>query len=197
MNTTKILTIVFGVIALGLGYYLYASINTSIEESNRIARMEARIIEQLQMIREAELAYEAVNRQYTSDWDKLLAFVDTGRFYITSRKETVIQLDYGADSTHVAIDTLGTVPVKDSIFSKSKWPRFNLATLPYVPGVDPPTKFEIWADRIDKSGVKVNAIEVVNPRPVNPERDPDSEYNTKKPLRFGSRTSVTTAGNWE
>lgn len=197
MSTTKILTIVFGVVALGLAFYLYYSIDSSIEEGKRIARLEGRIIEQLQMIREAELAYEAVNGQYTSDWDKLLAFVDTGSFYITSRKETVITLDYGADSTHVEIDTLGEVAVRDSLFTENKWPRFNLATLPYVPHVEPPTKFNIWADQIEKSGVRVNAIEVYNPKPINPERDEESEYNSKKPLRFGSKTSVTTAGNWE
>lgn len=197
MSKTKILTIVFGIVAVGLAYFLYYSINSSIEESQRITRMEARIIEQLKMIREAQLSYLAVNGQYTSDWDKLLAFVDSGRFYITERTETVITLDYGADSTYVEIDTLGTVSVKDSVFKKSVWPRFNLSTLAYVPGVEPPTKFEMWADKIDKSGVKVNAVEVRNPKPINPARDEESEYNTKKPLRFGSKTSVTTAGNWE
>lgn len=197
MSTTKILTIVFGVVALGLAFYLYYSIDSSIEEGKRIARLEARIIEQLKMIRDAEIAYEAVYGQYTSDWNKLLAFVDTGSFYITSRKETVYTLAYGADSTSVEIDTLGMVAVMDSLFTPAKWPKFNLATLPYVPGVEPPTKFNIWADKIEKSGVKVNAIEVVNPKPINPARDEESEYNSKKPLRFGSRTSITTAGNWE
>ncbi len=197
MNNTKILTIVFGIVAAGLAYYLYYSINSSIEETERIARHEARIIEQLKMIREAELAFQSVNGRYTSDWDKLLAFVDTGRFFITERTETIVTLDYGADSLYVEIDTLGTVPVKDSIFKASNYPRFDLATLPYVPGIKPPVKFEIWADKIEKSGVKVDVIEVYNPKPVNPKRDEESEYNTKKPLRFGSRTSVTTAGNWE
>ena len=197
MTKTKIFTYVFGIIAVVLAFYLYNSIDSSIEESRRIERMEARIIEQLKMIREAELAYEAVNGQYTSDWDKLLAFVDSGKFYLTEKTEYVITLDYGADSTYIEVDTLGTVPVRDSIFTEEKWPRFKLATLPYVPGVEPPTKFNIWADKIEKSGVMVNAVEVVNPSPINPERDEESEYNTKKPLRFGSRTSVTTAGNWE
>ena len=197
MTKTKIFTIVFGIVALCLSFFLYYSINTSIEESQRIAKMEARIIEQLKMIREAELSYLAVNGRYTSDWDKLLAFVDSGKFYLTEKTEYVITLDYGADSTYVEIDTLGTVSVKDSIFKKSTWPRFNLSTLPYVPGVEPPTKFDIWADKIEKSGVSVNAIEVKNPKPINPIRDEESEYNTRKPLRFGSKTSVTTAGNWE
>jgi len=197
MSKTKIFTIVFGLVAAVLAYFLYDSIMSSIAESKRIEKMEARVIEQLKMIREAELAFLAVNGQYTSDWDKLMSFVDTGRFYITEKTEFVKTLDYGADSTWIEIDTLGTVSVKDSVFKKSVWPKFNLSTLSYVPGVEPPTKFDIWADKIDKSGVKVNAIEVKNPSPVNPARDEENEYNTQKPLRFGSRTSVTTAGNWE
>lgn len=196
MSKTQIFTIVFGLVAVGLAWVLYDSIASSIEESDRIAKGEKRIIEQLKMIREAELAYASVNGQYTSDWDKLLNFVDSGRFFITKRTETVITLEYGADSTHIQIDTLGTVPVKDSLFTETKWPRFELEKLPYVPG-HKNVKFDIWADKIEKSGVWVNAIEVRNPKPINKERDEDSEYNTKKPLRFGSRSSVTTAGNWE
>lgn len=197
MSKTKIFSILFGIIAAFLAWYLFDSINSSIQTTQRIEKMEARIIEQLKMIREAELGYVAANGSYTSDWDKLIAFVDTGRFYITEKTETIITRDYGADSTHVEIDTIGTVSVRDSLFSKDKWPRFNLSTLPYVPGIEPPTKFDIWADKIDKAGVKVNAIEVKNPKPVNPARDEESEYNTRKPLRFGSRISVTTSGNWE
>lgn len=197
MSTTKILSVLFGIIAAGLAWFLYDSITSSIEESQRIEKMESRIIEQLKMIREAELAYLAVNGQYTSDWDKLLAFVDSGSFFITERKERIVTLSYGKDSTIVRIDTLGTKLVKDSVFKQSVWPKFNLATLPYVPGVEPPTKFDVWADKIEKGGIKVNAIEVKNPKPINPARSEDSEYNTKKPLRFGSRTSVTTSGNWE
>ncbi|MEQ9404448.1 MAG: hypothetical protein RIM99_12720 [Cyclobacteriaceae bacterium] len=197
MDKTKILSIVFFVVAIGLAAYLIYSIRFSITEKERIGALEANIINQLKMIREAEVAYLAVNGQYTSDWDKLIAFVDSGNFYITERTETVFELSYGADSIMVTIDTLGTVPVKDSIFTAAKWPKFNLQTLAIVPGVSPETRFVLWADKITKSGVDVNVIEVVNPRPVDPERKEDSERNTRKPLRFGSRTSVTVAGNWE
>ncbi len=197
MNKTKILSLVFFVVAIILAYYLIYTIRFSIRENERIAAAEGRIIEQLMMIREAELAYQSVNGQYTSDWDKLTAFIDSGQFFITQRTEQVFQLSYGADSISVTIDTLGTVPVRDSLFTQTRWPRFNLDRLAFVPGVTPDTKFLLWADRITKGGVEVNVIEVVNPRPIDPNRDEESEYNTRKPLRFGSRTSVTTAGNWE
>lgn len=197
MSTSKILTYVFGLISIVLAWYLYDRINTSIEEADRIERMEAAIINKLKMIREAEIAYKSVNGRYTSNWDSLIAFLDSGLFYIVERTEIVITLDYGADSTYVELDTLGTTSVRDSLFSADKYPNFNLASLPYVPGIDPPVKFEVWADKITKAGVLVDVIEVFNPQPVNPNRDEESEYNTRKPLRFGSRTSVTTAGNWE
>lgn len=197
MSKTKIVSVVMLVVWVSLAGFLVYSIKSSINEAERIENAEARIIEQLKMIREAEIAYMSVNGQYTSDWDKLLAFVDTGKFYLTERTETIIPQPYGKDSVVVDIDTLGTVPVMDSLFRAGKWPNFNLQALPYVPGVQPPVKFDVWADKISKAGLLVNAIEVKNPRPVDPSRDEDSEYNTRKPLRFGSRTSVTTAGNWE
>jgi len=197
MTKTKIFSWVMLVVWVSLAVYLVYSIKSSIDEKERIAQAEARIIEQLKMIREAEIAYMQVNGQYTSDWNKLQAFIDTGSFYLTEKSETIITLPYGKDSIVVNIDTLGTRPVMDSLFASGKWPRFNLKTLPYVPGVEPPTKFDIWADKITKAGLLVNAIEVKNPKPVDPTRDEESEYNTRKPLRFGSRTSVTTAGNWE
>ena len=197
MEKTRILSLVFFVLAVGLATYLVFSIRFSISEKERIASVEAGIIEQLKMIREAETAYLAVNGQYTSDWNKLTAFIDSGNFYLTQRTEKIFQLSYGVDSILVTIDTLGTVSVRDSLFTAEKWPKFDLQTLNIVPGVNPQTAFTLWADRIVKGGVEVNVIEVINPRPVDSDRDEESEYNTRKPLRFGSRTSVTTTGNWE
>lgn len=197
MSTTRILTIVFAITSIGLAYYLFDSINSSIQETKRIERIEKAVIEKLKMIREAQIGYKAVNGQYTSDWDKLLNFIDSGSFYLVERTETIITLDYGADSTFVEIDTLGTVPVRDSLFTADKYPNFNLETLAFVPGNEEGAKFQMWADKITKAGVKVDVVEVWNPAPVDPARDEESEFNTKKPLRFGSRTSVTTAGNWE
>lgn len=197
MSKTKIISSVMLVVWVALAAFLIYSIKSSIDEKERIASAEALIIDQLKMIREAEIAYLAVNGQYTSDWDKLISFIDSGSFFLTEKSETIITLPYGKDSIVVEIDTLGMVPVLDSLFTKKKWPRFNLSTLAYVPGVEPATKFDVWADKITKAGVLVNVIEVKNPSPIDPNRDEESDYNTRKPLRFGSRTTVTTAGNWE
>lgn len=196
MNTTKILTYVFAVVSLGLAYFLFSSIKTKIDEEEKIASVEARVIEKLQMIREGQIAYQAVKGNYTAKWDELLSFLDTGSFYITERKENIITLAYGADSIVVQIDTLGTVLVKDSIYTAAKWPNFDMQTLMFVPTSEG-KKFAMWADKIEKSGVMVDVVEVRSTYSVNPGRNENNESNTKKPLRFGSRTQVTTSGNWE
>jgi len=196
MNTTRIISIAALIVSIVLAVLLYKSIFDSIDEAERIEKIESKVINKLMMIRDAQKAYQSVNGQYTSDWDKLLNFIDSGQFYITSRIEHIITLEYGADSVYVEIDTLGTKLVKDSIFSRMKYPKFDLATLPYSP-VDGTKKFGMWADKIDKSGVSVDVVEVWNPVPANPARKESNEARTRKPLRFGSRTSITTSGNWE
>lgn len=194
MNLTKILTVVFLFIAIGIGYYLVDSIISSVEEEKRIARIESRIIEKLRLIRDAQVAYNDVHGQYTSDWNKLISFVDTGKVYITQRREETTLLEYGAEETEIFIDTLASVPVKDSLFSNPVYQKFeNLERLPYVPVTG--AKFDIFADKIRRGGVEVDVFEVKDPQPVNPQRR--GENSPKGPLRVGSRTEVTTAGNWE
>ena len=195
MNTTKILTIFFFVVAIGLGYYLFSRIKFAIDEEKRIAMVELQVINKLSLIRDAENAYLSVNRDYTDNWDSLANFMQNGIFYITQKTEEIITLAYGADSIIVHIDTLGSVLVYDSMFNEIKYPGLNFNTLQKVPGST--GIFEIFVDEIPKGGVKVDVIEVRDTAPVNPNRKESNEARNQKPLRFGSRTDVTTAGNWE
>lgn len=75
-------------------------------------------------------------------------------------------------------------------------PTTNLSTLSEVPGLNG-QKFEIFVGKVDKAGVNVNVIEVVDPKPINPARKESNEAKNRKPLRFGSKVDVSTAGNWE
>ncbi len=155
MKLTKILTIVFFVISIGLAYYLYSRIKFSIDEEARIKRIEAKVIERLVMIREAQNAYQSVNREYAKDWDKLIDFIQNGTFYIIERTEVIITLDYGADTSIFHYDTLGTVPVIDSLFSSGKHPGLDLQTLATIPESGGKI-FDLFTDRIEKSGVLIS-----------------------------------------
>lgn len=196
MSSTRILSITFLIIALGLAYFLVHRIKSAIDEEKRIARIERRVINKLILIREAQEAYQSVNGEYADTWEKLIDFVKNGEFYIIERSEEIITLDYGADSVIVHLDTLGTVPVIDSLYTKQELAKFSLDNLPIIPESDG-EKFDLFTDKITKGGVQVDVIEVRDIAPVDPMRKESNEARNRKPLRFGSRTEVTTAGNWE
>ncbi|MBW3544204.1 MAG: hypothetical protein KY428_01170, partial [Bacteroidetes bacterium] len=122
MTPTKIFSILLFVVAIGLGYFLVDSIKDRIDEGTRVAKNEARVIQKLRMIRDAETAYLAVHGKYTDNWDSLISFIQNGRIPNVVKRETVIQLSYGADSIYVEYDTLGFASVRDSIFSPTKYP---------------------------------------------------------------------------
>lgn len=181
-------------LAAGLAFYLVNSIKFSIDEEARINEAEAKVIEKLKMIRSAQIAFQSVNGQFASEWDTLLNFIDSGNIFLIQRREETVLLDYGAEETTLYLDTLGSVTVIDSLFSSI--PNFVASNLINVPGYEN-VQFEIWASKIEKGGVEVDVVEVRNPKPFDLNRKESNEANINKPLRFGSRTSITTAGNWE
>ena len=181
-------------LAAGLAFFLVSRIKYSIDEEARINASEDKVIEKLKMIRDAQIAFQSVNGKYANEWDSLLNFVENGNIFLIQRREETVLLDYGAEETTLYLDTLGSVTVIDSLFSSI--PNFVASNLIYVPGYDD-VKFEIWASKIEKGGVEVDVVEVRNPKPFDPNRKESNEANINKPLRFGSRTSITTAGNWE
>ena len=259
---TRILSIVFFAIAIYLGYFLFNSVKSMIDQEKYIQRVERNIIDKLQLIRDTEVAYQMVHGKYTSNWDSLINFLDSGVIYITERKEEIIEKEYGAEEVILHVDTVGTMPAREYVFTelnlinagdtgvitsinfkigdkiiknfqlfslqtkerlfkvrspyegsitkiyvteaekvnrgdniadivRNKYPQqTDLSRLPYVPGTN--TKFDIFADKINRSGVTVDVFEVKDPKPVNPERRTN---NNEKALRVGSRTDVTIAGN--
>ncbi|TFV94334.1 hypothetical protein E4S40_09880 [Algoriphagus kandeliae] len=193
MNLTKVLSFVFLLAALGLGYLLWKGVDDVVEEEKRIALIEAAIIEKLQMLRDAQLAYEASNGKYASTWDSLKTFIQEGEIWLIQRTETTKLLDYGKEETTVTFDTLGSVPVIDSLFNERKYPDFNLEALAVVPGSGGKV-FEFFADKIERNSYEVNVFEIRDPAPINPERRLN---NNEKALRVGSRTDASTEGNWK
>ncbi|MCW5912784.1 MAG: hypothetical protein KIT62_17065 [Cyclobacteriaceae bacterium] len=82
--------------------------------------------------------------------------------------------------------------ITDNIFD----PNIDLTTLGNVPGTEN-LKFDIFVGTVERSGLKVQVIEVKDPKPVNPIRKESNEAKNRKPLHFGSRLDVSTSGNWE
>ncbi|MDE0560139.1 hypothetical protein OU792_09100 [Algoriphagus sp. NF] len=193
MNLTKVLSFVFLLGALALGYFLWKGVDDVVEAEKRIALIEGAVIEKLQMLRDAQLAYEASNGKYASTWDSLKTFIQEGEIWLIQRTETTKLLDYGKEETTVTFDTLGSVPVIDSLFNERKFPDFDLDRLAVVPGSGG-KQFEFFADKIERNNYMINVFEIRDPAPINPERRLN---NNEKALRVGSRTDASTEGNWK
>ncbi|MBD8487705.1 hypothetical protein IFO69_02980 [Echinicola sp. CAU 1574] len=195
MNLTRILSVVFLLAALAVGYKLYKGVDDVMQEEKRIARIEARVIEKLQMLRDAEIAYLASNGEYAGSWPELKKFIEDGQIFIVQKSEEVKLLDYGKEEITVTYDTLGSVNVMDSLFNERKYPEFNLEALNVVPGSGGKT-FEFHADKIERGANKIliDVFEIRDPAPVNPTRRAN---NNEKALRVGSKTDASTSGNWE
>jgi hypothetical protein len=194
MNLTKVLSLVFFAVAASLGYLLWKGVDDVVEQEKRVALLEAATIEKLELLRDAQLAYQAANGKYASTWDSLRMFIDNGTIWIVQRTETTKLLDYGAEEINVRFDTIGSVTVMDSLFSAEKHPDLKMDLLPVVPGSGG-KQFEFFADKIEKTGgYKVSVFEIRDPAPINPERRAN---NNEKALRVGSRTDASTEGNWK
>jgi hypothetical protein len=194
MNLTKILSVVFFIIAMFFGYLLWKGVDDVVETKKRIALLEAATIEKLTMLRDAQLAYQASNGKYASSWDSLRMFIENGTIWLVQRTETTKLLDYGAEEITVKFDTLGSVAVMDSLFNARKYPDFNIDLMPVVPGTGG-KQFEFFADKVEKTGgYLVNVFEIRDPSPVNPSRRAN---NNEKALKVGSRTDASTEGNWK
>lgn len=84
------------------------------------------------------------------------------------------------------------ITMSDDVFDAN----IDLATLGNVPGNEG-GKFEVFVGVVERGGIKVQVIEVKDPKPVNPARKESNEAKNRKPLHFGSRLDVSTSGNWE
>ncbi|EKB47672.1 hypothetical protein [Cecembia lonarensis] len=193
MTLTRILSVVFLLGALGLGFMLYRSVDDVMQEEKRIAAIEARVIEKLQMLRDAQIAYIAAKGEYAGSWDELREFIEDGEIWIVERKETTKLLEYGKEETTVSFDTLGSVQVIDSLFNERRYPNFNLENLHIVPGSGG-LEFEFFSDKIERSQREIGVFEIRDPAPINPKRRAN---NNERALRVGSRTDSSTSGNWE
>lgn len=203
-----ILQIVLWLVCIFLGYLIYRSVTGPIEFAKVKERRFADVISKLKDIRNAQEAYKTVNGKFANDFNSLIAFVDTGSYTITQQRDSsYMEFDktYGIDMLQevTIIDTLGFVPVKDSLFKNSD--RYK--TMMNVPHAQNNEQFEIKADIIERSGYRVPVFEAkVDKKVVLYDQPQDllarenvqmsvEEVNGSA-IKVGSLTEVSTSGNW-
>lgn len=204
-----ILAIVWILIAF-LGYATFKSVYTPVLFDQEKEKRYAEVIKNLIDIRNAEMAHRQVTGQFTDNWDNLIKFIEEGEFTITQRRDTrvkdaALSKQFGIDmfKDMVVIDTLGTVPVKDSLFKNSD--RYK--TMMNVPVGKPGEKFKLEAGFLEKDGVKIPVFQAsVKKDVILYDQDPDLLVQEKQvlsvegingdALTVGSMDEVKTSGNW-
>ena len=199
---------VLWMLAIFFSYKIYDSINGPISFNKTKNERYALVINKLKLIRKAQIAHKDVKGIYSNNFDSLVNFIDNGIFtLIEKRDSSYMEYDrtYRIDMLRevVVIDTLGFVPVKDSLFKDSNAYK-KFANVP-IEGVE--AKFDINSDIIDKNGYRVPVFEVkVAKEVILHDQDKDlikienetvSVDGVNGPsIILGSLTEVSTNGNW-
>ena len=196
------------ILIIFFSYKIYDSINGPIVFNEVKNERYTKVINRLKIIRKAQIAHKDVKGVFSNNFDSLVKFIDTGIFtLIEKRDSSYMEYDrtYRIDMLRevVVIDTLGFVPVKDSLFKNSNAYK-NFADVP-VEGVE--AKFDINADIIDKNGYRAPVFEVKVAKDVilfdqdkdliKIENETVSVDGVNGPsIILGSLTEVSTNGNW-
>ena len=199
---------VLWILAIFFSYKIYDSINGPINFNNTKNERYAKVINKLKLIRKAQIAHKDVKGIYSNNFDSLVKFIDYGIFtLIEKRDSSYMEYDrtYRIDMLReiVVVDTLGFVPVKDSLFKNSNAYK-NFSNVP-VDGIE--AKFDINAEIIDKNGYRVPVFEVKvaknvilfdqNKDLLKTENETVSVDGVNGPaIILGSLTEVSTNGNW-
>ena len=198
-----LLSLVLWASIIFLGYKIYSSIMTPINFNTEKKVRYAKVINNLKMIRDAELAYAEVNRRFTDNKPALISFIDTAQFAITEVKNVVVTEQRGRITVDVekrVVDTVGYKPVKSSFEGRDYKNMFK------VPGTD--KEFDLKVGSIEKvTGVKTPVFEVkvdkaivldgMNKDLIRQEKEALGGINVSgEYIQVGSLNEVNSNGNW-
>jgi xanthosine utilization system XapX-like protein len=198
-----IISIILWVLIIFLGYKIYQSIMGPIEFNKEKKIRYALVIENLKIIRDAEVAHKEVTGNFTDKPANLISFIDTAKFAITETKNIVVTEQRGAISVDVekrVTDTIGFKDVRASFAGRDYKNMFK------VPNTD--AQFEIktgWVEKVQ--GVKAPVFEArVDKAIVLEGLNKDLMRMEKESLggaevsgayiSVGSLENVNTSGNW-
>lgn len=203
MNSRKtIISLVLAVVIIGLAWWLVRIIMAPIEFKEIQERRYAVVINRLEQIRDAQQAYKQELGNYADSFDKLLAFVDTGRVRILERKDSTFKYydktyQQDMDKDTVIIKVLGFKPVKEFVFNDA---TFDAEKLRFVPFTEQKHEITLGAGVIERNNIKLPVFEASAPDKFVFE-DKMEAYGAfvKKDyaLTIGSLTEPTLSGNWK
>lgn len=195
-------------VSIFLGYLIYQGIMGPIEFNQKKRARYAPVIENLKIIRDAQVDYYEVMGNYTDNEQALISFIDTAKRAIVEMRDTVVKVNKGSKWQPVYVDV--EKRIKDTIAYEPILTRFkdrdykNMFNVPGVPG----KKFTVTVSKVEKiAGLEVPVFEVRTDKEpilkgmdrslVKQELEAVTADEIKGPyVSVGSLSEVTTGGNW-
>lgn len=200
---------VISVLLLIVAGYLVYLIDGSIQEPIRFNKEKekryAKVIDNLKLIRDAQVKYKEVYGEYSKNKDVLISFIKTGKLAITSTSSEEKEVHVGGGITKKIsvrkVDTVGYEPVLKHFEGKKFENMFK------VPGTEN-KEFTIETGKIEKvAGLMVPVFEAkvdkesilkgMNPMLVKQELEVIETDQIKGAfVSVGSLEEISTGGNW-
>ncbi|MDX6747008.1 hypothetical protein SHK09_09420 [Polaribacter sp. PL03] len=192
-------------LAVYLGFKIYNGVMEPINFNNDKVKRYSKVVDNLKIIRDAEVKYYEATGNYTKDKNLLIKFVDSAKLALTVTKTIVETVNKGGGITDEVekrvIDTIGYEPVlkyfKDRDYK-------NMFKVPGLKGV----QYELEVGTVEKvQGLVVPTFMAKTPKKALLEGMNESlvkqelEITATDQIRgeyvsVGSLDEVTTAGNW-
>ena len=209
----RIISILFVLIIIVLGYLIVESIMEPIRFNQDVEIRESATIERLVNIREAQKAYKDIYKQYTGSFDTLIAFLDTTSFQVVKAigdipEEWLEQMGFERARLKALADgvisrDITQVPVLDSLFGKG----FNSDSLQYVPFTEGVTFSMESGEILTSSNLTVQVVEAsvmyddllegLDRQLIANYKDERMKIVGFEGVKFGSMEEGTLTGNWE
>lgn len=199
-----IISVLLIAIAIFLVYKINFEITKPIKFNQEKMEKYAKVINNLKVIRDAEVAYKKVNGIYTTDGEVLIQFIENGKFALTQTRYVPKTISIGGGITKTieerVVDTIGYDEVKNAFVGK------DYRNMMKIPGTDQNFKIEIG--EIEKiEGLKASVFEVkvdkslilagMDENLVKQEKEAiGGEEIRGEFIRVGSLTDVSEDGNW-
>jgi hypothetical protein len=199
---------IVSIILIGLAVLLVYKINFEIRKPIKFNKEKkekyAKVITNLKIIRDAQVAHKKVTGNYTANGEDLIKFIDTAKFALTQIRNVPKTINVGGGITKEieerVVDTIGYEDVKNQFAGT------NYKNMLQIPGTD--QKFKIEVGFIEKiAGLKAPVFEVkvdkalilkgMDINLVKQEKEAiGGEEIRGEYVRVGSLGEVSEDGNW-
>jgi len=189
------------VLAAFIAYLIYDSIQSKIELEKEIAYRTEVLVDHMENIKEAQIAFKKEKGYYARDFRQLIHFLENDSLVIVKAigevPDSLLGQEALALEMGIIIRDTSLIPVKDEIFVDEDFDKIikEMPIIPFSGGKE----FDIEAGEVEKGKQKVKVFEVkASFKDIFAGMDVKNEgVDLDEFMILGSMTEPTTNGNWD